>query len=178
MGCSTRPVLAPMHTIYSDIVTLILYEPLELRTHGGFVLSFCLKIKDLNRKAKNIFGAFPDIYPFTQKLHMLDHVVEDVARYEESKLNCASYFAHFNHVMKRNIWMTSMRVGRTFQKTIGFINFSYEETRTKWVQQMKPRRLSWAAMEFKLPSNSALTKVVPFLIISMQTARMLYRLTF
>lgn len=58
---------------------------------------------------------------------MLDHILEDVARYGGISLFAASSFEQFNIIFKKFIRRTSMRKRRTFEETVRIINSSYKE---------------------------------------------------
>lgn len=109
MGCFTNPVLTPAPSISFYILNLIPYKPFSLTLHGGGVSPVRLKIKHLNWTAKNVVGPLEDINLFSQKVHMLHHVIADVARYRDLNLVDAAPFEHFNSVAKRYIRMTSMQ---------------------------------------------------------------------
>lgn len=85
-GCSDKPVLTPINTLYLDIVNLLLFGSRELNWHHQCVLTLQQMIVALKCKEFSLYGDVEDVNLFTQKFHLLDHFAEDVVRYRVEML--------------------------------------------------------------------------------------------
>lgn len=81
-------------------------------------------IRQLKILSKELFGDLEDTNLFTLKFHMLDHIVEDVARFENLNILDAFPYEHFNFILKTFSRMTSMRRGSTLDEAVELINSS------------------------------------------------------
>lgn len=109
MGWFDKPVLTLLHTIYSDVLNLLLFNDHGPQQHDQLVSTFCEKIELLKGKPKTAFGDLKEIIQFTEKVHMLCHVVETFTRYDDLKPIDPFANERSNCITKMCIRMTSVR---------------------------------------------------------------------
>lgn len=71
--------------------------------------------------ASSASGDFEELDLFLEKVHMLDHVVEDVKRFGDLRLVGASRSENLYFLMEKCIRMTSMREASTCNETVRII---------------------------------------------------------
>lgn len=93
-GCIENPALTSICTTCSDILNLFIYFSCDTTTTKMHMETLKEKISMLKKKSKETFGDLGGISPFTLKLYMLDHVIEDVELFGDLSYVDASAYEH------------------------------------------------------------------------------------